>query len=374
MKQVDSLVVGLGAMGSATLYHLARMGQHAVGIEQFRTGHELGSSHGHSRAFRVFYRDPLYTELAAAALPLWQDLQAAATEPLLSLCGFLAFARTGNPLFERNLAAIRHSQADFELLTSRDITARFPALEISDSHTACFTPQAGFLDASRCVTAHLAGATGLGATVHQQVCVERIETIGARTIVHTTAGDFRTRRLILTAGPWAADLLSPLQLPLTVTRQQKFYFQPTCPAALRPDVLPVYADYDTRFYGFPMHGPGLKVADDTRGRQTHPDRVDRTTERAAEVPLSNWLKNLMPQHEFQFLEASTCLYTGTPDLDFLIGPHPNHPGILAGAGFSGHGFKFSTLIGLILAQLAVEGSTPYPIERFALDRFSPNPQ
>ncbi|MCH2212869.1 MAG: N-methyl-L-tryptophan oxidase [Fuerstiella sp.] len=370
MNDVDCLVLGLGAMGSATLYHLARLQQNVVGLEQFETGHGFGSSHGHSRAFRVFYHDPLYTELAEAALPLWQELQTVSGESLLHLCGFLGYGGPDCTLFEQNLRAIRRSRAEFEQLTPEDVSSQFPDLQLPKQSMACFTPRAGFLDASRCVRTHLAEARRLGAAVHQQVHVENVEFTGDRPgIVRTSAGDFRADRLVVTAGPWTADVLSELRLPLTVTRQQKFYFRANSPQSPGPTGLPVYADYDTRFYGFPMHGPGIKVADDTRGDTTHPDRIDRTFERATHESLNNWLKALMPKYSFQFHEASTCMYTETPDQDFLIGPHPQHPNILVGGGFSGHGFKFSTLIGLILAQLVVEGSTPWPIARFALNRF-----
>ncbi len=370
MNNVDCFVLGLGAMGSATLYHLARMRQKVVGIDQFEAGHGLGSSHGHSRAFRVFYHDPGYTELAKAALPLWQELQELSNESLLHLCGFLAYAGVNNPMFERNMAAVRRSSAEFQLLTPEEVTTRFPALRIPKSAMACFTPQGGFLDARRSVMTHLAEARKLGAVVHQQVCVESIEFSRDLTTLRTTVGDFRAARLVITAGPWTAEMLRELHLPLTVTRQQKFYFRPASLKSLHPAVLPVYADYDTRFYGFPMHGPGIKVADDTRGERTHPGHINRTIEQVERDSLSNWLAALMPDNSFQFVEGSTCMYTETPDQDFLIGPHPSHSNVFVGAGFSGHGFKFSTLIGLILAQLVVDGSTPYPIDRFRLNRFS----
>ena len=247
---------------------------------------------------------------------------------------------------------------------------QFPALQLPKQSMACFTPRAGFLDASRCVMAHLSEAQKFGAAVHEQVRVENIEFAGDRPgVVRTSVGDFRADRLVVTAGPWTADVLNKLRLPLTVTRQQKFYFRPDGPLLQGPTDLPVYADYDTRFYGFPMHGPGIKVADDSRGDTTHPDHIDRTIQQTTRQSLNKWLKALMPKYSFQFHEASTCMYTETPDQDFLIGRHPHHPNVLVGGGFSGHGFKFSTLIGLILAQLVVEESTPWPIERFALDRF-----
>ena len=370
MENCDCLVLGLGAMGSATLYHLARQGHNAMGIDQFEPGHVWGSSHGHSRAFRVFYRDPLYTELAQAALPHWQELQATSRVPLIHLCGFLAFATPDNRMMEDHLTAIRQSEAPFELLTPAEVTSRFPALQIPAGSRVCFTPQAGFLDADRCVATHLSEAKRLGARIHGQVAVEHIELGRGHTIVRTSAGDFRANRLVMTAGPWTRQCLPELTLPLTVTRQQKFYFQPSSPAALEPTSLPVYADYDTRYYGFPLHGPGVKVADDTRGAETDPDRIDRRIDHQEGERLGNWLASLLPQQTFKLLSGSTCMYTETPDQDFLIGRHPRQPGIIVGAGFSGHGFKFSTLIGLMLAQLATTGSTPYPVQRFQLDRFS----
>ncbi len=370
MQDVDHLVLGLGGMGSATLYHLARMGKQVVGIEQFELGHALGSSHGRSRAFRTFYDDPLYTELAEAALPLWQDLEARSGESFVHICGWLAYTSAGNKSFERNLKALKESGTSFDLLTPQDVAARFPALRIPEKSIACFTPRAGFLDPARAVTAHLAEARKQGAVIHEQVRVEQIEFGRDGCKLRTSQGDFRVGRLVITAGPWSGEVLRELSLPLRVTRQQKFYFEPDDSNSLRPEDLPVYMNYDTGNYGFPVHGPGIKVADDTHGETTHPDRIDRTTDLGQAESLRNWLACLMPGNAFTFLSGATCMYTLTPDEDFLIGPHPNHPTVFISAGFSGHGFKFATLVGLTLAQLATDGSTTYPIERFRLDRFS----
>ena len=370
MKNIDYLVLGLGAMGSAALYHLARMGKNVIGLEQFETGHAWGSSGGHSRALRTFYHDSLYTELAEAALPLWQQLQEASGESLMKLCGFLAYATPGNHTFEKNLSAIKHSGVSFELLTSRDVAIRFPALRIPERNVACFTPRAGFLDPTRCVRAHLSQARQLGAVVLEQVRVESIELGHDASTLKTSQGSYRADHIVITPGPWSGEVLCELDLPLRVSRQQKFYFQPTRHEFLGPDNMPVYADYDTKFYGFPVHDRGIKVADNTHGETTHPDRIDRTNDLSKADLMRKWLANLMPQHSFSFIDAATCMYTLTPDEDFLIGPHPYHPTVVVAAGFSGHGFKFASLTGLILAQLAANGSTIYPIDRFRLDRFS----
>ena len=369
MRDVDFLVLGLGAMGSAALYHLARMGKAVVGLEQFELGHKLGSSHGHSRAFRTLYHDPLYTELAEAALPFWQELEAVSGETLLRLSGLLAFAQRGNEDFERRVKAIKKSRSHFEILEPNDVGERFPALHIPEDSIACYTPRAGFLDPTRSVLAQLSVAEKSGAEILAGARVQEIDLSPERPEIRTTDGEFRAGRLVITAGPWAGELLQDLNLPLRVTRQQEFYFAADRTENLAPERLPVYADFDTEFYGFPLHGPGIKAADDSKGETTSARTIDRTLDLKKGRELGAWLSRLMPGAGFRFLEGSTCMYTMTPDEDFLIGPHPRKPSVLIGAGFSGHGFKFSTLVGRILAELAVDGQTSYPISRFRLDRF-----
>ena len=369
MRDVDFLVLGLGAMGSAALYHLARMGKAVVGLEQFEPGHKLGSSHGHSRAFRTLYHDPLYTELAEAALPLWQELEAVSTESILYLSGWLAFARSGSENLKCRLEAIKKSRTHFEILDPKDVGERFPALQISADSIACYTPRAGFLDPARAVLAQLSVAEKSGAEILAGVRVEEIDLSRERPEVRMTDGAFRVDRLVITAGPWAGEVLEDLNLPLRVTRQQKFYFSAERTEDLVPERLPVYTDLDTEFYGFPLHGPGIKAADDSQGETTSARTIDRTLDLEKGRELGAWLSRLMPRAGFRFLEGSTCMYTMTPDEDFLIGPHPRKPSVLIAAGFSGHGFKFATLVGRILAELAVDGQTPYPISRFRLDRF-----
>ena len=369
MRNAEILVVGLGAMGSAALFHLARRGAAAVGIEQYRIGHALGSSHGHSRAFRTIYHDPLYVELAEAALPLWRELEARCGEPLLTLTGSLYFARPGCASIEQKTGVMQALGRPCERLTATEVAARFPALRLPDGHIACYAPLGGFLDADRCVLAHLKQAQRFGATIHEQVRVDRVDLSQERPALETSAGRYRCDRLIITPGPWASEILEALALPLQVTRQQKFYFQPADRAAYQPGRLPVYADGDTQFYGFPDYGPGMKVADDGLGETASPRSVDRALDLGKRDQLGRWLETIMPGGGFSYVAGATCMYTVTPDRDFLIGPHPQNPNVLVGAGFSGHGFKFSTLVGKILAELAADRATDCPVERFRLDRF-----
>lgn len=369
MRNAEILVVGLGAMGSAALYHLARRGAVAVGIEQFQVGHALGSSHGNSRIFRNLYGDPLYVELADAVLPLWQELEGLSGEELLFPTGMLYFSRSGSKGIEERIGVMEALQRPYERLTAQEVAARYPALRLPPETVACFAPQAGFVDAGRCVLAHLKQAESFGATVHDQVRVDSIDLSQSSPVLETSAGQYRCERLIISPGPWASEILEELALPLRVTRQQKFYFRPEDRAPYQPGELPVFSDSDAKFYGFPDYGPGLKVADDGLGAEYAPSEVDRTLDLDKRDELREWLETIMPDSCFSYVEGSTCMYTVTPDRDFLIGAHPRNANVLVGAGFSGHGFKFSTLVGKMLADLAADGATDYPIERFRLDRF-----
>ena len=374
--QTEYLVLGLGAMGSAALYQLAQRGLAPLGIEQFPIGHALGSSGGQSRVFRTFYHDPLYTTLAEAALPLWRALENRSGEEILTLCGNLIFAQEGNAEFAQNLEVLHALHSPYELLSKSAVSARFPAIQLPAHAVACFVPRSGFLHATRAVQTHVAQAQHLGATVHTGVTVQGIDLSGERPVVETTAGRYSCERLIVTPGPWASQMLAAVGLgelaqELRVTRQQKFYFQPAQPALFRPDRLPVYCDYDHNFYGFPLHGPGLKVADDNLGMVTNPTTVERSLDLAKRDELHAWLDRLMPAANFTYVEGSTCLYTLTPDRDFLLGPHPHHANTIIGAGFSGHGFKFSAIVGNLLAELALGQSPSQPLERFRLERLQP---
>ena len=369
MRNADILVVGLGAMGSAALYHLARRGVPAVGIEQFQLGHALGSSHGFSRIFRDIYHDPFYVTLAEATIPLWQELDSLAAEKLMHFTGLLYFSRPGNINIEQKVEAMEALKRPIERPTPQEVAARYPALRLPPDTVTCFTSQAGLLNVGRCILEHLHQAQRAGATIHEQVRVHRVDISQETPLLETSAGQFRCDRLIISPGPWASEVLEDLSLPLRVTRQQEFYFRPQNRAPYQPGRLPVFGDMDTKFYGFPDYGPGVKTADDGLGVGTSPGQVDRELDLGKRDDLQEWLETIMPDAGFTYVEGATCMYTNTPDRDFIIGAHPENPNVLVAAGFSGHGFKFSTLVGKILSDLAADGATEYPIDRFRPDRF-----
>ena len=194
-RDVEILVVGLGAMGSAALYHLARQGAAPIGIDQYPVGHTHGSSHGHSRAFRVFYNDPVYVTLVKAALPLWQELETFSGEQLLTLNGMLAFAKPGNERLDQNIRVMRGTKTAHEVLTVEEVASRFPALQLPVGAIACYTADSGFLNASRCVRTHVAQAERFGARVHSGVSVHHIDISAEHPEVETSAGIYRCKRL-----------------------------------------------------------------------------------------------------------------------------------------------------------------------------------
>ena len=369
MCDIDYLVLGLGGMGSAALYQLARSGVEPVGIEQYERAHDQGSSHGASRAFRVFYHDAIYASLAEASIPLWRELEEDAGEVLLHLCGLLAYAKPDNSAFARNLSVLQQRQTPHERLTAPEVSQRFPALCLPEGSTACYVPQSGFVDPTRTVHAHLRGAEKMGAEVKERVRIDCIDLDAKFPVIETSEETYRTKRLVLAPGPWAPRILQSLSLPLKVTRQEWFNFVPQTPDRYVPDRLPAYADFDTKFYGFPLYGAAMKVADDTFGDDTAPDTMERVPRVENRAVLLRWLQLLMPDTDFRYDDGKTCMYTLTADEDFLIGPHPKNSNVFVAAGFSGHGFKFCTLVGKILADLAVTGKTDCPIARFRLDRF-----
>ena len=364
------VVVGLGIMGSAALYHLTRRGVRALGIEQFSLGHDRGSSHGPSRAFRTTYEQELYARMGCEALEMWKALESEAGEKLLHLNGLLTFAGKDNQRFQQNVDCLRSLGLPHELLEGPEATRRFNAFEFGADVVACFAEQNGFLcaDASLNVMQHIARAGG--ADILEQTQVQHIEPSGNSVVVHAGEQRILADRVILSAGPWIGRLLADLDIPLKVTREQVVHFSVADPQRFRVSRLPVFVDYVTGIYGFPIHGAGgMKVAADHAGRSVNPDHVDRTVDAEYVEYLMTWIKRLMPTAAPRSIDSAVCLYTSTPDLDFIIDRHPTMQNVVVAGGFSGHGFKFSILIGDILADLVIDGATKRSIEEFRISRF-----
>lgn len=378
----DAIVIGLGAMGSAALFHLARRGVRALGIEQFGPAHDRGSSHGHSRVIRLaYFEDPAYVPLLRRAYELWQSLEREADRSLLTITGGLMMGGPDSEVVNGSLASARQHGLPHEMLDATEVRRRFPAFTPGAAAMAFYEPGAGVLAPEACVRAHLGRATTLGAELHfdEQVIEWNAPQAGG-VAVSTTRGRYEAGHLLLTPGAWAGGLFDLPELPLEVERQVLYWLEPReGSAGFAAGQCPIYIwdlGEHAQIYGFPAQpeGPrGVKVAFFHTAHPTicTPETIDRVVHDAEVAAIRQALRGRIPAlADGALSHAMTCMYTLTPDQHFAIGPHPRYPQVTLASPCSGHGFKFASVVGEILADLAIDGATPHPIQLFDPTRFA----
>ena len=368
-------IVGVGGTGSAAARFLAGAGHSVVAFEQFAIGHVRGSSHGQSRIIRYTYADEVYTRMMGEAYPLWRALEEDAGEHLLARTGGVFFGHKSGPVMASARAALDSSRVPYELLDSVEARRRFPALRLAETEAALYQPDMGYLRATACVRANVRLARALGADVRERTSVREVAPRGGKAVVTTEAGEeYVFDRVLVTAGPWMGRLFAALHLPLTVTRQQVVYLKPERGAGwdFEADRLPVWIDADANAYGFPSDGhiEGVKLASHHRGETEDPDGARRPPDDSYASEMADYAVARFHGLTRQVTRAETCLYTNTPDEDFLVDVVPDMPSVWLVSGCSGHGFKFTVLLGKIAAEAATLGVTPPYLSRFALARFS----
>lgn len=372
MEHVDVAVVGLGALGSATAYHLARRGVDVTAFEQFELGHVRGASHDTSRIVRRAYERPEYVRLADAAYRDWADLEAATGERLVTPTGGLTFcpadARRPASDFVESLRAVG---CDVELLDAAAVADRYPAFRVRDDVTAVLDPSSGIAHASRTVATLQMHARVAGARLRPRCGVESLDDDGGDGVLLTTAeGTVHAGTVVLCADAWTNRLLAPLgaEVPLRVMQEQVTYFGPPRPADFAPGRFPVWIwDGDVCFYGFPTYGePTVKAARDVSELLTDPDRRTFVPDPGRLEQLSAFMGATLPGSG-PALRTVTCQYTLTPDRDFVIDRVPGHPDLLLGLG-AAHAFKFTPTFGRVLADLATTGTTQEDLSLFRADR------
>jgi len=371
----DVVVAGLGAMGSASAYHLAARGLRVLGLEAFAPHHALGSWHGDSRIIReLYFEHPLYVPLAQRAYELWEELERESGEPLLTINGGLMIGPREGMLIAGTLRSAAEHGLPAELLSPAEVRARFPAYELEDELVAVLDPRAGFLRPEACVDAHRALAARRGAELRYEEPVLAWEPDGDGVRVHTARGTLTADRLLLSAGAWTRALLPGLDLALEVERQVTFWFDPPADDdRYEPARCPIYAWEHTSGYigyGFPRLERGVKAALMHQGETSaHPDEVCRAVEEAEVEPLRAALRKMLPGVASAPVRGhAVCLFTNTPDEDFAIGFHPAHPQVLVSSPCSGHGFKFASAIGELHADLLTEGTSRFDLTPFRLER------
>lgn len=374
------IVLGLGGMGSAALCHLAERGVKVLGIERFRPPHARGSSHGQSRVIRqCYFEGPAYVPLLLRAYELWARMEQDTGSRLLHLCGGLMMGDAASEVVAGSLRSAREHSLPHEMLDAREIRRRYPAFEPPEEVVALFEPRAGVVFPERAIEAHLQSALRSGAEVRYDEPVLDWESGVERVVVRTERGVYEADHLVITPGPWAPDLLAGLGLPLRVERQVLYWFHPKGGVdAFLPDRFPVYIwqqDEMAQPYGFPAldgKSGGVKVSffRSPRTSLCSPATVDREVSREEVEMMRASVRRYCPSLDGAFLKAETCMYTLTPDLHFIIGRHPVHRRVSLAAGFSGHGYKFCSVVGEMLADLALKGTTRFDIAMFSPSRFA----
>lgn len=365
-------------MGSAAAYHLASRGRRVLGLEKHTPAHDQGSSHGESRIIRqAYFEGAEYVPLVLRAYELWERLEKESGEDLMSLVGGLMIGRRDGELVSGSVASAEEHGLPYEILDSSEIQSRFPVFAPDNETVALYEERAGFLRPERSVRAHLDRASSLGAELRfeEPVVSWEASTSADRVRVTTTGGVHEAERLVISPGAWAPQLLADMRLPLRVERLVMHWFEPKDGIGpFLPERLPIWIwepDDGNRFYSFPLvdEERGVKAAFYRAGSVScDPKTIDREVGEQETEFLRNYLAEYVPALAGRSLKAKTCMYTNTPDQHFVLSQHPEHPQVSVACGFSGHGFKFCSVVGEILADLATEGSTSHPIDLFSPDR------
>lgn len=351
----DVAVIGCGGIGSAVLYHLARQGANAIGLEQFDAVHNRGSSHGHTRIIRqAYFEHPNYVPLLLEAYELWAELEQRVGEQLYVQTGLLQAGPAEGIVVPGVMRSAAEHNLPIDRLTSAEAMQRFPMFKIPSDHIAAFEHRAGYLFVEKCVAAHLNAAKQCGSPLLERCSVTSFEANGSGYRLLTNHGDILAERLVITVGAWLPNWLSPSLAPLRVLRKHLHWFASSDARVLQAAGCPLFFfENDVGcFYGFPAIDQqwGLKVAEHSGGElMSDPANLDRSMDAEDRTRIEQFVASYFHgEHARQ--KHDVCMYTMTNDGHFAIDWHPAHPNILIAGGFSGHGFKFASVLGKELAQ------------------------
>ena len=373
MNEYDVIVIGVGGMGSATLFHLAQRGFRVLGIERYDVPNDMGSSHGVTRMIRLAYHeDPSYVPLLRRAYALWHQLENMSGERLLLITGSIRAGSESSSLFLGSKEACEIHHVDHQVLAGPEVNQRFPGYRLPEDIMAVYDPDGGLLISERCIVAHVNAALDQGAQLHGREQVLAWEPLGDGVRVDTDRDTYTAKKLVICAGAWAGKLIPELAQWAVPERQVLAWFQPSRPELFRPHVFPPFGleVEEGRFYGFPSYGiPGFKVGlYHHLGQQVDPDTMDRDVHPEDEEVLRDFTRRYFPEASGPTLALKTCLFTNSPDEHFILDRHPSFANVFIAAGFSGHGFKFCSVVGEVMADLVESGDTPHDLSLFKLSR------
>ena len=373
-QEFDCIVIGVGGMGSSTLYNLAKRGRRVLGLEQFDIPHAEGSSHGVNRIIRLaYYEHPSYVPLLRRAYELWSDIESVTGEQLLYKTGSIDTAPSGHEVFEGSLESCLLHDIPHRVLNHAQINEEFPGYQLPSGHMGLLQGDGGFVLSERSIVAYANAAMSTGAEIHAREVVSGWEPDQGGVRVFTDRGEYTAERLVITAGAWTSGMVPILDDLAVPERQVLAWLQPIDGSLYTPEVFPVFNAYfdEGRYYGFPVYGiPGFKV-----GRYHHleevidPDFAIKTVNSEDEAVLRSAVERYFPKANGTTMTLKTCMFTNTPDEHFIVDLLPANSQVAVAAGFSGHGFKFASVIGEILADLAINGETEHNIDLLKIDRF-----
>ena len=373
-QEFDCIVIGVGGMGSSTLYNLAKRGRRVLGLEQFDIPHAEGSSHGVNRIIRLaYYEHPSYVPLLRRAYELWSEIESVTGEQLLYKTGSIDTAPSGHEVFEGSLESCLLHDIPHRVLNHAQINEEFPGYKLPPGHMGLLQGDGGFVLSERSIVAYANAAMSTGAEIHAREVVSGWEPDQGGVRVFTDRGEYTAERLVITAGAWTSGMVPILDDLAVPERQVLAWLQPIDGSLYTPEVFPVFNAYfdEGRYYGFPVHGiPGFKV-----GRYHHleevidPDFAIKTVDSEDEAVLRSAVERYFPKANGTTMTLKTCMFTNTPDEHFIVDLLPANSQVVVAAGFSGHGFKFASVIGEILADLAINGETEHNIDLLKIDRF-----
>jgi sarcosine oxidase len=371
----DVIVVGVGGMGSAACYYLARRGKRVLGLERFGIPHYMGSSHGHTRIIRLaYYEHPSYVLLLRRAYELWREIQSKAGERLLHISGSIDAGPEDSWVFKGSWESCKLHDLPHEVLTGAELRRRYPGYRLPAEHLALLQPEGGFLTPERCIVSYVMAAQALGAEIHGREQVLEWEPLEGGVRVRTDCGTYEAEKLVITAGAWSGGLLDVLDGLAVPERQVLAWLQPIRPEYFRPENFPVFnlLVEEGRFYGFPVYGvPGFKFGKYHHLQEaTDPDALDREVHDYDERLLRDFAERYFPDGCGPTMDLQVCMFTNTEDNHFVIDVHPDYEQVSFASPCSGHGFKFASVIGEIMADLAERGMTRHDIELFRLERLT----
>jgi monomeric sarcosine oxidase len=377
MKTADLLVIGLGGVGSAALMHAAKSGLRAIGIEQFTAAHDRGSSHGETRVIRqAYFEHSDYVPLLQRAYQLWDQLQSTTAQQIFRRSELLEIGPAHGLLIPGVLKSARQHNLSVELLDHAACRQRFPQFHLPDNLQAVVEGDAGILFVERCILAHLAQAEQFGATIRLQESLKAFSATANGLRVTTDREQYSVGALVIAAGAWAGHILNLANIPLAVWRKHLHWFQTDAKCysvqQQRPSPLFFYETDAGLYYGFPeLDQQGVKIAEHSGGEPiAGPADVDRGIDRAELERVESFARNYLPQLQGRHRQHCTCLYTMTSDEHFIVDFHPESQRIALAAGLSGHGFKFTAVLGELLIGMLKTGSRPESLDFLSLGRFS----